>query len=122
MSDITIMLNYWMKRQPATYEFQGFVNLSPLATAEYMGLKVDQETIIPLFVFQAENGWGDGEPTSNKFSWVLLAKGTDDMSVYMLFGSKKGAVDFASEYIHDGKLLDPSVDTYKKNRKWQWQN
>jgi hypothetical protein len=110
-----------MKGQPDNHEFQGFVNFSSLADAEYMGLKVSQETIIPLFIFQAENGWGDGEQTSNKFSWVLLAKGTDDMSVYILFGQKKGALDFASKYLYEGKLLDPSVDTYK-NRKWHWQN
>ena len=109
-------LNYWMKNERG--EFLGFIDLVEEA---YIGLKTDCGNIAPMFLFQNATGWGDGEPTSNKFSWVLHVKGTDDHSVYMLFGMKEGAINYALEYIIGDKVLDPWKDEFK-GRKWNWQN
>ena len=115
---ITTTLNYWMSPRQRG-EFLGFVNLVKEA---HFGLVVGDSVIAPMFLFQDNTGWGDGEPTSNKFSWVLHIEGTDDHSIYMLFGAKEGAINYASEYLYnDGRIVDPWEDTYK-GRKWNWQN
>lgn len=112
------VLNYWM-RNKFRGEFLGFVKLVKEA---HIGLSIGEEVVAPMFLFQDNTGWGDGEPTSAKFSWVLLIKGTDDHSVYMLFGTKEGALRYASEYLYgDSSVVDPWDGTYK-DRKWQWQN
>ena len=110
------ILNYWMSEKRG--EFLGFVDLVKEA---HFGLQTDVGNIAPMFLFQDLTGWGDGEHTSAKFSWVLHVKGTDDHSVYMLFGMKEGAINFASEYIYKDKVLDPWKDEFK-GRKWNWQN
>lgn len=110
-------LNYW-HRGISRGEHLGFVNLIKEA---YIGLTVGEEVVAPLFLFQDSTGWGDGVPTSAKFSWVLYIKGTDDHSVYMLFGSKEEALKYASEYLYGDYKVDPWDDAYK-DRKWQWQN
>ena len=112
-------LNYWMRDMKDTRgEFLGFVSLVKEA---HFGLVVGDETVAPMFLFQDNTGWGDDVPTSNKFSWVLHIKGTDDHSVYMLFGAKEGAINHAMEFINSDTPLDPWEDMYK-GRKWCWQN
>lgn len=115
---IKAILNYWMLDR-CNKEFLGFVNLINEA---HFGLKVGDSVIAPMFIFQDNTGWGDGEQTSNKFSWVLYIKGTDDISIYMLFGEKKAAINYASNYLgSDSSIIDPWEDNYK-GRKWNWQN
>ena len=111
------MLNYWMSKHQRG-EFIGFVDLIPEA---HFGQLTEKENIAPMYLFQDNTGWGDKEQTSNKFSWVLHILGTDDTSVYMLFGAKEGALKYAMELIGSEFPLDPWSDTYK-DRKWCWQN
>ena len=118
--DVKNTLNYWLiiSKQLEPSEFLGFANIDRDA---YIGQCVGTEYICPLILFHNPNGWGDATPSSDKYSWVLYAPGVDDSGVYMLFGSKEGAVKFASDYLNGTAIINPSVDTYK-GRKWQWQN
>jgi hypothetical protein len=115
---IQATLNYWMNKKLFNATLLGFVGAVPEA---HFALTVGEEHVCPLFLFQNSMGWGDGTPTSTKFSWVLYAKGTDDHSVYMLFGTKEGALNFAAKYLTGGCLINPFDDEYK-GRKWNWQN
>jgi len=116
---ITRTLNYWMTMgSPFNGEFIGFVNLTDNTG---IGLVMGDKVVAPMFLFQNNTGWGDDIPTSNKFSWVLYIKGIDDHSVYMLFGAKEGATQYAMEYITSDTPIDPHNDMYK-GRKWCWQN
>lgn len=112
------LLNYWTIRSPHGWELLGFADLVFEST---IGLKVDNKNVIPLYVFHNDSGWGDSEPTSSKFPWVLIARGNDDESRYMLFGDKNSAVKYAEKYINGDKVLDYWNDTYN-DRKWQYQN
>jgi hypothetical protein len=120
MNDTSVKrtLNYWMNSKPFSGEFLGFVYVS---ADSHIGLKVDG-FIAPMFLFQNDTGWGDGTPTSKKFSWVLYIKGVDDHSLYMLFGVKEGAIKYANSYIlGDDMVVNPHDDEYN-GRKWNWQN
>lgn len=113
-------LNYWMSKDSAPFggEFLGFASIAEEAA---IGLAVGEEVVAPMFLFQNSTGWGDGVPTSPKFSWVVYVNGTDDHSLYMLFGARDDAVKYAQECILEDTPIDPWKDTYK-DRKWCWQN
>ncbi len=111
-------LNYWLQLNN-NFVFVGFARIVDTAGA---GMDVGGEYVIPLQVGMPGSDWGDGEHPSARFPCVLLAKGIDDRSYYMLFGNKKAALEFAEEHMrYDGTIIDPFNETYH-GRKWQEQN
>ena len=109
-------LNYWLLHKPKDWEFVGFVDVKDTWVLQY-----EDSGVAPLFIFKPNDIWGDSEPTSAKFPWVLIAAGSDDVSYYMLCGSKESAMKYAKQLVDDDGILDVHVDTYN-GRKWQWQN
>jgi len=109
-------LNYWLLHKPHDWEFVGFVDVK-----DYWALQVIDSGVAPLFIFKPKEIWGDSDPTSAKFPWVLIAKGAHNVSYYMLCGSKESAMKYAKQLIDDDEPLDVHVDTYN-GRKWKWQN
>lgn len=112
------MLNYWLLQKQKNWEFMGFAKIDD---DESLGILAGRDLVVPLFVFKPCIGWGDSEPTSAKYPWVLYADGGDDVSYYMLFGQEKAAKECAQEYINTDAVIDFRDGEYKE-RKWQWQN
>jgi hypothetical protein len=114
------ILNYWLNINKQLYhcELLGFSNIEKDTN---VGQCVGTEYICPLLLFHNANGWGDSTPSSVKYSWILYAPGVDDIGLYMLFGTKEGALKFASDYLNGSSIINPKSDHYK-DRKWQWQN
>jgi len=110
-----VILNHWLLRKPPYWEFVGFVDVK-----DYWALQIGDVGVAPLFIFKPKEVWGDSEPTSAKFPWVLIAAGSDDVSYYMLCGSKESAMKYAQRLIEDDGILNVSEDAYN-GRKWQKQ-
>lgn len=95
------VLNWWLgsivRKRDQRGEFLGFVKLSK--DVDYIGMKIGDEVIAPLFLFQDKDGWGDETATSEQFSWVLYVKGIDDHGLYRLFETRDEAIDAASIFL-----------------------
>lgn len=112
------MLNYWLLRHSPNWKFMGFVSIDLDCS---LGITAHNERVAPIFIFKPGYEWGDSEPTSEKYPWVLYVDGGDDSNYYLLFGQEKAAKECAEYYINNDVVIDFIEDEYK-GRKWQWQN
>ena len=109
------MINSWMLHNRG--KFLGFSEIEGNYISN--GITVENETVIPLFVFEAPfQGWGDDIlKSTKKYPFVLYMSGNDDRSFYKLFRTEAQATKYGNKYVRGDRIIN-----IEKELNWNFQN